>query len=140
MSDVRNRILIPFTGRKNVKLGIRLQKNICWKKADTIYWKQTGSYYNQEERLKELLDNKDGFYNGSESDDSDNDDEIYNENNEQQQVSEDFANNYCKMISPVLLQELINDPALNHQPPFPTCYYSPLTPQVGRREKQTREE
>ena len=24
MSDVRNRILIPFTGRKNVKLGIRL--------------------------------------------------------------------------------------------------------------------
>ena len=99
-----------------------------------------GSYYNQEERLKELLDNKDGFYNGSESGDSDNDDEIYNENNEQQQVFEDFANNYCKMISPVLLQELINDPALNHQPPFPTCYYSPLIPQVGRREKQTREE
>ena len=41
-----------------------------------------GSYYNQEERLEEFLDNKGGFYNGSESDDSDNDDEIYNENNE----------------------------------------------------------
>ena len=63
-----------------------------------------GSYYNQEERLKELLDNKDGFYNGSESDDSDNDDEIYNENNEQQQLSEGFANNCYKIVSPILLR------------------------------------
>ena len=78
-----------------------------------------GSYYNQEERLKELLDNKDGFYNGSESDDSDNDDEIYNENNEQQQLSEGFANNCYKIVSSILLQELINNFALNHQLPFP---------------------
>ena len=39
------------------------------------------SYYNQEEWLEEFLDDKDAFYNGSESDDhSDNDDENYNEN------------------------------------------------------------
>ena len=34
-----------------------------------------GSHYNQEEWLKKFLDNKGAFYNGSESDDSDNDDE-----------------------------------------------------------------
>ena len=28
----------------------------------------------------------------------------------------------------------------NYQPPFPTGYFSPLTPQVGSQEKQTREE
>ena len=38
-----------------------------------------GSYYNQEEWLEEFLDDKGGFYNGSERDDSDND-ENYNEN------------------------------------------------------------
>ena len=101
--------------------------------------KGRGSYYNQEEWL-EFLDNKGGFYNGSESDDSDNDDEIYNENNEQQQLSEGFANNCYKIVSPILLQELINDFAVNHQPPFPTCYYNPLTLQSGSQEKQTTEE
>ena len=39
-----------------------------------------GSYYNQEEWLEEFLDDKGTFYNGVESDDSDNDDESYNEN------------------------------------------------------------
>ena len=74
-----------------------------------------GSYYNQEEWLEEFLDNKGGFYNGCESNDSDNDDEIYNENNEQQQLSEGFANNCHKMVSPILLQELINNFAVcNH--------------------------
>ena len=41
---------------------------------------EKGSYYNQEEWFEEFLDNKSAFYNGSESDDSDNDDENYNEN------------------------------------------------------------
>ena len=41
------------------------------------------SNYNQEEWLEEFLDDKDAFYKGSESDDSDNDDENYNKNNEQ---------------------------------------------------------
>ena len=39
-----------------------------------------GSLYNQEEWLEEFIDDKGAFYNGSESDDSDNDDENYNEN------------------------------------------------------------
>ena len=38
-----------------------------------------GSYYNQEEWLENFLDDKGAFYNGSESDESD-DDENYNEN------------------------------------------------------------
>ena len=40
----------------------------------------SGSYNNQEEWLKEFLGDKGKFYNGSENDDSDNDDENYNEN------------------------------------------------------------
>ena len=42
-----------------------------------------GSYYNQEEWLEELLEDKGAFYNGSESDDGDNDGDNYKENNEQ---------------------------------------------------------
>ena len=38
------------------------------------------SYCNQEEWLEEFLGDKAAFYNGSESDDSDNNDENYNEN------------------------------------------------------------
>ena len=41
-----------------------------------------GSYYNQEEWMEEFLDDKGAFYNGSESDDCDNNDENYNENME----------------------------------------------------------
>ena len=33
----------------------------------------------------------------------------YNENNEQQQLSECFANSCYKIVSPILLQKLIND-------------------------------
>ena len=39
-----------------------------------------GSYYDQEEWIEELFDDKGVFYNGTESDHSDNDDENYNEN------------------------------------------------------------
>ena len=63
-----------------------------------------GSHYNQEKWLEEFLDNKGGFYNGIESNESDNDDEIYNENNEQLHLSEGFANNCYKIVSPILLQ------------------------------------
>ena len=65
-------------------------------------------YYNQEGWLKEFLDDKSAFCSGSESDDSDNDDENYNENNEQQQLSEGFANCRHKIVSPILLQEVLN--------------------------------
>ena len=64
-----------------------------------------GSYY-KEEWLEEFLDSKGAFYNGNESD---NNDESYNENNEQQQLPEGFANSCYKIVSPILLQKLIND-------------------------------
>ena len=35
------------------------------------------------------------------------------ENKEQQQLSEDFAISYYKIVSPILLQELINDFAVS---------------------------
>ena len=41
-----------------------------------------GLYYNQEEWVEEFLDDKVAFYNDSESDDGDNDDENYNKNME----------------------------------------------------------
>ena len=44
-----------------------------------------------------------------ESDDSNNDDENYNENNEQQQLCEGFATSYYNIVSPILLQELMNN-------------------------------
>ena len=49
MFDGRKRILSPFTGCKNVKLGIRLEKNICWKKADKFYRKQIGDEITNQE-------------------------------------------------------------------------------------------
>ena len=49
------------------------------------------------------------FSQGNEGDDSDNDNENYNENNEQQLLSKCFDNNCYKIVSPVLLQEIIND-------------------------------
>ena len=72
---VVNEFRVLLLDVKNKKLGIRLEKDICQKKEDTIQLKQTGSYHNQEEWLEELLDDRGTFYNGSESDDSDNDDE-----------------------------------------------------------------
>ena len=39
----------------------------------------------------------------------DNNDESYNENIEQQQLTEGFAINCYKIISPILLQKLVND-------------------------------
>ena len=42
----------------------------------------------------------------------DNNDESYNENNEQQWLQERFANSCCKIVSPILLQKLINDFAI----------------------------
>ena len=53
-----------------------------------------GSYY-KEEWLKEFLDSKGAFYNGSESHND--------ENNEQQQLLEGFANSCYKIVSPILL-------------------------------------
>ena len=56
--------------------------------------------------VRRILDSKGAFYNGNESDDND---ESYNENNEQQQLPEGFTNSCYKIVSPILLQKLIND-------------------------------
>ena len=37
---------------------------------------------------------------------------VSNENNEQQQLLEGFANSCCKIVSPILVQKLINDFAI----------------------------
>ena len=72
MSDGRKRILSPFTGRKKRK---------AWDNTREKYMPETDcrSYFNEEERVEEFLDDKGHFYNGSESDDSDNDDENCND-------------------------------------------------------------
>ena len=45
-----------------------------------------------------------------------NDDENYNENNGQQQLPEGFANSCYRIVTPILLQKLINDFAVcKHQ-------------------------
>ena len=52
------------------------------------------------------MDGNGAFCNDNEINDSGNDDENYNANNEQQQLSEGFANSCYKIVSPVLLQKL----------------------------------
>ena len=75
MPDGRKRILSPFTGHKNEKLGITPEKNICQKKEDkNLAETDRGSFLNQKEWVEEFLDDKGA--NG------DNDDENYNENME----------------------------------------------------------
>ena len=62
MSDGRKLILSHFTGIKNEKLGIILEKSICQKKEDKIQLKQTGDYITkQEEWLETFLDDKSAF-------------------------------------------------------------------------------
>ena len=51
-----------------------------WEKRQNLAETDRGSYYNQEEWLEEFLDDKGAFHNGSESDDSENHEENYNEN------------------------------------------------------------
>ena len=110
MPGGRKRILSPFT---------RFKQRRAWNKSREKYMPEErrqnlaetgrGLYYNQEKWLEELLDDKGAFYNGSEIDDRNNDDENYNENNEQQLLPESFANSCYKIVSPTFLQELIND-------------------------------
>ena len=62
--------------------------------------------YYKEEWLEEFSDSEGTFYNGNEID---NNDESYNENNEQQQLSQGFGSSCYKIDTPILLQTLIND-------------------------------
>ena len=103
---------VLLLGVKNEKLGIRLGKHMPLKRRQNLAKTDRGSYY-KEEWLEESLDSKRAFYNVNESD---NDDESYNENNEQHQLLEGFANSCYKIVTPILLQKLINDFAVcKHQ-------------------------
>ena len=80
MSGDRKRILSPFTGRKKRKAWNKTrEKNLPEGKRQNLAETDRGSYCNQEEWLEEFLGDKGVFYNGSESDDSENDDENYTE-------------------------------------------------------------
>ena len=81
MSDGRKRILSPFTGRKKRKAWYKTkEKYTPEERRQYLAETDRGSYYNQEEWLEEFLVDQGTFYNGIESDDSDNDDENYHEN------------------------------------------------------------
>ena len=71
----------PFTGRKNGKAWNKTrEKYLPEERRQNLAERDRGSYCNQEEWLEEFLDDKAAFYNGSDSDIRDNDDENYNEN------------------------------------------------------------
>ena len=96
MPDGCKRILSPSTESKNRKAGNKTRgKYMSVKRRQNLAETDKASYYNKKEWLEEFLDGKDAFYNGSENDDIDND--------EQQQLYEGFANNCYKIVSPILL-------------------------------------
>ena len=106
MSDGRKRILSPFTGRKKrMAWNKTREKYMPIKRRQNLVEINRGSYY-KEEWLEESLDSKGALYNGNESD---NDDASYNENNERQELPESFASSCYKIVSPILLQKLINN-------------------------------
>ena len=72
MSDGCKLILSLFTGCKKRK---------AWKKTREKYMAVKRGW------LEVFVDGKGGFFNSNESEDSGNDEENYNENNEQQQLS-----------------------------------------------------
>ena len=79
MSGARKRILSPFTGRKKRKSWNKTRgKYMPEERRQNLAETDRESYYNHEEWLGEFLDDKGAFYDGSESDDSEND-ENYNE-------------------------------------------------------------
>ena len=102
MPDGCKQILSPFTGHKKQKAWIKTRKKYMLLK--NLPETDRGSYY-KEEWLEEFLDSKGPFYNGN---------KIiimmsYNENNEQQQLPDGFANSCYKIVSQILLQNLINE-------------------------------
>ena len=81
--QVAHKFWVLLLGVKNKKLGIYTrEKFMPEERRKNLAETDRGSYYNQEEWVEEFLDDKGAFYNGSENDDGDNDDENYNENME----------------------------------------------------------
>ena len=71
---------------------------------------ERGSYYNQEEWLKEFLEDKGIFYNDDDSESETYDNESSSDgDDEKEKVCESLNNNRLKIVPPLLLQELIND-------------------------------
>ena len=105
MPDGRKRILSSSTGRKKRKAWNKTrEKCMPIKRRQNLAATDRGSYY-KEEWLEEFLDIKGAFYNGNESNND--------KNNEQQQLLEGFAYSCYKIVSPILLQKLINDCAVS---------------------------
>ena len=113
MSDSCKRILSPFTGCKKRKAWNNTrEKYMPVKRRQNLAETDIGSFY-KEEQLEEFFDSKSAFYNVNKSD---NHDDSYNESNGQQELPEGFANSCYKIVTPILLQKLINDFAIcKHQ-------------------------
>ena len=99
MSDGRKRILSPFTGCSKQKAWKTREKHMPVKRRQNLTETGRESYY-KEKWLEKLLDGKGAFYNGNQSD---NDDESYNKNNKQQQLSKDCSNSCYKILSSLIL-------------------------------------
>ena len=100
---VENKFWVLLLGVKKRKAWNKSrEKYIPVKRRQNLAEKDKGSYY-KEEWLEEFLDSKGAFYSGNESD---NNDESCNKNNEQQLG---LANICYKIVSPILLQKIIND-------------------------------
>ena len=76
MSDGRKRILGPFTGRKKRKSWYKTREKYTPVKRKQNLAETSRELYYKEEWLEEFLYSKGAFYNGNESDDDDNDDEL----------------------------------------------------------------
>ena len=82
MSAGPRRIMSPFTGRKKQKPWNNTRENYMPEGRRQNLTKRQGIILQSRGMVDEFLDNKGAFYNGSENDDGDNDDENYNENME----------------------------------------------------------
>ena len=111
MSADRKRVLNPFGGRKKRIPPNKKQRTVMTKeKRQNLTDMDRGSYYNQEEWLKEFLEDKGIFYNDDDSESETYDNESSSDgDDEKEKVCESLNNNRLKIVPPLLLQELIND-------------------------------
>ena len=105
MSDGHKRILSPFTGCKKQKAWNQTREKYMPVKQTKLSWNRSRGIILRRGTDRRVLDSKGACYNGNESDD----DESYYENNGRQQLPEGFVNSCYKLLTPILLQKLIND-------------------------------
>ena len=81
MSGGLELILSPFIGNKKWKAWNKTrEKYMPEESGQNLAETDRGWFYNQEEWLEEFLNDKGAFYDGSESDNSESDDDNYTEN------------------------------------------------------------